>query len=265
MNSFMMAATTINTPMEGNSPAVAIAMAIAGFCVGIVQLMWGYKLKRFWIAFQGLMMGGVLGYLIGRGIGYGGVVMILIGLAVGAVLGTWFAYRFYKLGVFLICFFVTFVVGLIVVAIAGLKPGAIWICLFLGILVGGLGVVLTKPMFIITTAIGGGFSCGMALGGLTKIDLIGLVLSIALSAFGLWYQITHNDGLLESREEKEKRKEKERHAAKKKQEKEQHNMKKTETIEPEVLNPKAEQPIETPPVIEEKVEEIPTVEPTDQE
>ncbi len=189
--------------MMGALRGVMVFLSVIAIVLGLAQLLWGYKLLRFWIAVQGFGIGGVIGSLIAifvffRSRGSVGMVMGLILILVCAVLGAFLAYMLYKVGVFLQCFACGFLVALVLFGVLFHSMGFATVLGFMaGVALGVLGVFLTKPMFIITTSVTGGLNCGMALGTIFGNPVIGFVLALGLIGLGLWYQITHNNGLFE--------------------------------------------------------------------
>ena len=189
--------------MGGAFRGMIVFFAVIAALISLAQLLWGYKLLRFWIAVQGFGIGGVIGSLIALVInmkvrGGAGVVIGFMIILICAVLGAFLAYTLYKVGVFLQCFACGFMVAMALFGILFRSMGlGVVLGIVGGIALGVVGVILTKPMFIITTSICGGLNCGLALGTIFGSTAVGIVLSLGLIGLGLWYQITHNNGLFE--------------------------------------------------------------------
>lgn len=153
---------------------------------GALECFFGYRIFRIITALVGFIVGGaiggVLGFFAAQQIG------ALIGGLVVGILGGFLAFKLYKLGVFVICFFAGAALGLVLGAAAGDQSMAFAFAGIAGLALGVLGVLLTGPLIIISTAIGGGMSCGMSLGTIMSNMGLGLLLGVVLSIAGILLQ-----------------------------------------------------------------------------
>lgn len=162
--------------------------------VGGLQCFFGYKLFRAMTAIIGFIVGGVIGAAIGGVVaGQGGAIL---GLLVLGILGAVLAYSLYQLGVFVICFGAGAVVGMMLSMMMSdrVEPALVAIC---GLILGIVGVILTKPLIILSTGIGGGMSMGFALSMLLQRSDAGVILGVILAAVGVFLQFyldKKNDG-----------------------------------------------------------------------
>ncbi len=169
--------------------------------VGAIQCFFGYQLFRVLTAVVGFAVGaaigGVLGYIAMREAG-----AMMIGLLIG-LLGGWLAFKLYKLGVFVICFGAGAVVGAALGLMAGGMNTVIPFAAVVGIALGVLGVILTKPVIIISTAVGGGMSIGIALGSMMGNLAMGVILGIVISIAGILVQFHQDKKVPQTAEEPE--------------------------------------------------------------
>ncbi len=118
---------------------------------------------------------------------------VLFALVFGA-LGAWLAYKLYKLGVFLLCFFMGFLFGAVLGLFAGgpsaLAPFGVICALIAGI----TGVILTKPAIIISTSLSGGLITGLSLAALfgAETPSVIIVLGLLFIALGIFVQYRTN-------------------------------------------------------------------------
>lgn len=152
-----------------------------------VQCFLGYRLFRILTAIVGFVVGGaiggVLGYLLMQEVG-----AILVGLLIG-LLGGFLAFKLYKLGVFVMCFGAGAVIGGALGLMAGGGSMVFAFAGIAGIALGVLGVILTKPIIIISTAAGGGMGAGMMLGiAIGHNTALGLIFGIVLAIAGILVQ-----------------------------------------------------------------------------
>lgn len=153
---------------------------------GALECFFGYRIFRVITALVGFIVGaaigGVLGFFAAQQIG------ALIGGLIVGILGGFLAFKLYKLGVFVICFFAGAALGLVLGAAAGDQSMAFAFAGIAGLALGVLGVILTGPLIIISTAVGGGMSCGMSLGTIMSNMGLGLLLGVVLSIVGILLQ-----------------------------------------------------------------------------
>lgn len=167
---------------EAQGLLICVALVVGG-----LQCFFGYKLFRAMTAIIGFVVGGAIGGVIG-GImaGEGGA---LLGALVLGVLGALLAYSLYQLGVFVICFGAGAMVGLMLATMMGSTDsnGTLTFMIFCGLILGVVGIIITKPIIILSTGIGGGMSMGFALGTLID-ETAGVVLGVILSVIGVFVQ-----------------------------------------------------------------------------
>lgn len=178
--------------------SVIKTIAFIGFIIFMIQCLFGYKLIKFWIAMQGFIIGGLLTLLFTAPAFHGSIPKGILIILIGALIGAWLAFKLYKIGVFLHCF----LIGFLITAFLGLSidaSAAVILGLIGGIVLGIIGVKLIQPVFILSTAIGGGLTAGSFLGTILDSDSTqGFLLSLLCIGIGLYVQIKMNGGLFEN-------------------------------------------------------------------
>lgn len=156
------------------------------FVLAALQVFFGYKLFKFWVAVCGFFGFGILGGVIGGAVTEKAGVAIFLAILC-AIFGAVIAFKLYLVGVFIVCGFMGFLLGLLLTQMVELG-------LVLGIVLGVLGVWLAKPVIIISTSVGSGFVAGPALAGLLDMTspAAGIILSIILVAAGIYVQFVTN-------------------------------------------------------------------------
>lgn len=164
----------------------------------LLQCFFGYKMLKFWIAFNGFCVGGIIGALIGMAVGGenggAGMAAVILALILG-ILGAWLAFKLYMLGVFLQCFVMGFLFGAILGYFAGSTSAMVPVGIICALVAAIAGVILTKPIIIISTGLTGGLSVGVCLAVLfdAKSPAVGIVLGLILAALGIFVQFKMNE------------------------------------------------------------------------
>lgn len=158
--------------------------AAVTLAIGILNCFFGYRLMKAWIGLAGFVLGAGLAYSLASHYTRSSLVQMGAILAVGLALGL-SAFYIYRMGVFLLCTGI----GATAASVA-LQPRdslMFMLCLGVGILLGLLGMAFVKPMVILNTAFGGGFSIAGALAWMLKKqgDMRILVLGTALFLAGV--------------------------------------------------------------------------------
>lgn len=163
--------------------AIVICVALL---VGAVQCFFGYKLFRVMTAIIGFIVGGIigaaLGYVMLEEVG------MFLGLLVLGILGALLAYTLYKVGVFIICFGAGAVLGLLLAMMMDDSSMMAPFMTIVGLVFGVIGVILTKPLIILSTGVGGGMSMGLALAMAFSNMQVGIFLGVVLSIVGILFQ-----------------------------------------------------------------------------
>lgn len=185
---------------------VGLILILFGACAAF----FGYQMYRFTVFFQGFLAGVVIGGMVGRGI----LLSLLLGLVFGAGLGI-MAVMLLRLGVFLQCFVSAFGILFIPRMIRKVMELLNWQTILLlardyyftgeigidfreelivsaivGAAVGIIGLVFTRIMITLLSALAGGVIAGIgvitALKGI--VPQMAVILGIALAIGGILYQ-----------------------------------------------------------------------------
>lgn len=136
-----------------------IIMAIS-VLVGALNCFFGYKLFRIINAAFGAIIGGIIGLVIGGIITQSTTGAAAFFLILG-IIGGWLAYKLYLLGVFISCYFSGFLLTSMLALSSGAGSEAIALGIAGGIILGIIGLILTKHIIIIVTAINGAISMAL--------------------------------------------------------------------------------------------------------
>ncbi|MCM1088836.1 MAG: DUF4203 domain-containing protein [Muribaculaceae bacterium] len=176
-----------------------IGIGIILLIYGVVKALFGYKLYKISLFFVGFLVGAVVGGLIGVAAG-SAVVGVLAALLLGVLFG-FLNIVLAKLGIFIQCFAYGFMAvmapavmklmdtsaliqggyNLLTTGSSGLSDprDMIPIALIVGIIIGIIGVIFSRIMIILTTAVFGGMAGGVGLCLLVGNFEIGLLLIVA--------------------------------------------------------------------------------------
>ena len=139
-----------------------------------------------WIALIGFLIGLVGGFAAGMALGLEAGPALLVGGALGLVLGLG-AFKIYRVGIFLLSFGAVYTMfyALIPISWVGIVVGIAG-----GILAGILAVKFLRPVIILTTGIGYGLSAGQMLLSLFKVTSLAVILPVgaALALAGILVQ-----------------------------------------------------------------------------
>lgn len=180
--------TSMIPSLTGNTTLQAVIM----IAVSLLLCFLGYRITKLAVAIVGFSAGLSFGSFIGSKIGAGQAVTLILMLVIGIALAL-ISFLLYKVGIFLMIFFLIFGIGAVIMAIVGAEGYAWLILLAAAILVGILGVVLIRPVVILTSGISGGLTAISGLVLLTgwnqeKTALIVLIAGLVLGIIGVIVQ-----------------------------------------------------------------------------
>lgn len=147
--------------LDGISDTYRFIASVVFLLFALLGCFFGYRLCRLFMSFTGFLTGAVIGGLIGSRIfDLSGALAVLCCLA-GAVILSLLSYRIYQLGIFILCF------GLSFTAAASFLPFTGDIQFFLsviaGFFVGLMALRYIRPVIIMTSAAVCGFSAAKLL------------------------------------------------------------------------------------------------------
>lgn len=174
--------------MMGQNFPVFWAVSVVSLILGLTACFFGYRLKRFWTGFLGMVSGFAVGFLISRIFLESTWLCIGIGVLSALILAA-LAFYFYKTGVFLVCVIIMSLV--IKVLLHGEEWWIYLISALAGAAAGVAGICFVKPIFVFATGFFGAFAALQAvwnMAGLTsRILLYGAV--IVLGVCGMLVQL----------------------------------------------------------------------------
>ncbi len=159
--------------------------------ITVLNGLFGYRLRKLWIAVWGFLIGLFLGLLVSGWLTETAWIILVAGLA-AAVVGALLAYKLYLVGIFLIC---ALAVGSTVLLLVGWE---VWWQLALAaaaaVAGGVLGVLFVKPAVIVSTSISAGTSTVNSVMGLLKYenDTVALALTVVLAAVFILFQLKNS-------------------------------------------------------------------------
>jgi hypothetical protein len=168
---------------------ITIILAIA-LLFSLVQCFFGYRIFKFLIGMHGFILFGVAGIVTGYL--YFELEMelcLIMGLILGW-LGALLAMELYKINVFLQCFWTGSIIGALLGVIGQLEmEQTAALAIVLGIIIGVVGVILIKPLVILSTAFAGGIISGCIVAFSSNQDIfMGVLLGTIVSICGALYQ-----------------------------------------------------------------------------
>ena len=159
--------------MDTISQGLAMAGLIGTVVTALLQCFFGFRFLRFWVAFAGIVIGGVIGYrylapqVLPEGSEW--YLAVLVGALLGLVLSV-FSYKLFKVGLFLFCG------GLAWYAVSTLVDGifleygqtasmilSILLQAIAFFLAGWLAVAFFRPAIILISSIGGAWTASRTL------------------------------------------------------------------------------------------------------
>ncbi|NCC08286.1 MAG: TMEM198/TM7SF3 family protein [Clostridia bacterium] len=171
----------------------ATIASIIAIVISLLACFFGYKLEKLFIGIASAIAGGTIGYILASAIPNAPQWAYIALVAVGAIIFLGLSFKLYLAGIFVLCF-----VFVALAANAYIKDATLmWIVLIVGGLIAGiLGVKLTRPVLIVTSALSGGatvFSEAFKLIGSQELSAVlggylPLLLAVVLAALGAWFQ-----------------------------------------------------------------------------
>lgn len=169
--------------------SIGIIIAIVSI-FALVQCFFGYRVFKFWIGIQGFILFGIVGIAFGYLSFKEEIILCLVmGLISGGV-GALLAMGLYKLGVFLQCFWTGSFLGILIGVIGQVNIGhTVNLAIIFGIGVGIIGILLIKPLIILSTGFSGGLTLGCIVALAGKLDIMtGVIAGVIVSVCGALYQ-----------------------------------------------------------------------------
>ncbi|MBU3161104.1 DUF4203 domain-containing protein [Clostridium frigoris] len=161
-------------------------IAVVTFLFTSLQCFLGYKLFKIWVTVCGFFTFGILGGLISNTISNNAGIIVFIG-TLSALLGAFIAFKFYKVGAFILCGFMGFLLGYVLTQ-------TVILGIIMALILGVLSVFFVKPVTIISTSLSGGLIAGISLARVLGINSLAISISISILfvIFGMLVQFATN-------------------------------------------------------------------------
>lgn len=171
---------------------ISNVLSIPCIIIGALICFFGYKIFRIMCGVKGFFAGAILGAILGLLSQDGGTTVIcaLIGGIIGAVL----AYAAYLISVFLSCFVTGVLLGTVLMIASRNYSGIVLGAVMCGLLFGVLGVLLTKTLIILQTAIEGALWIGIGFSLLTYNVVVAMGAIVVFFVLGLVIQSRNGGG-----------------------------------------------------------------------
>lgn len=175
-------------------------VAVSSILLGVFTCLFGYKIYKVLLGVFGFTAGGVLGMVVAGYVTDGGSTPILIGGAIGGVLGAVLAVGLYFVGVFLFGAAMGLMISWVALQAAGFQEQPL--VLILAALVGGaMAIGIQKVVIILSTAAGGSWIAVTGVVSLARHEItpFGPIVDpefyhrealLALTVFGGWLALT---------------------------------------------------------------------------
>ena len=176
-------------------PALAENMTLVRVIVMAVALLFcfaGYKCLRVAVTLAGFCGGASIGLFISEKLGANTIITLILAIILGLIVAL-VSFLLYKVGVFVLVFFLIMAVGGAIVAITGAPAYGWFVLLAVAIVFGILGVILIRPVVILTSGLCNGLTAVGMLIQLTgwsgtAASIVALVGGLALGIFGIVVQ-----------------------------------------------------------------------------
>lgn len=184
-------------------------IGLLSICFGAVNCFFGYKLYKLVIALNGFVFGSIIGGILGLiGVMYLEIsddtvaVIVFTGLICGAI-SSFIAFSTYKLGVFMMNFFIVFVASLAFL----LSDMSAFELLFIdesellgyvisasipAFIAGVVAVIFIKPSVILTTAVSGAYEIARGIGTIMDDNNFCFIAAVILAIIGIAVQFITN-------------------------------------------------------------------------
>lgn len=187
---FLRILSSMGFPVHTIIETISIVAAILAIFM-LLNCFLGYKLLKFYITLTGFLIGIILSIPVSFIVGmvFRGGVFFLLFLPVMPILCAWLAFKVYKVGIFIYCGTLPALLGFLIGFLTA-PPVGMLLALFMFILFGTLGVLLSRPYVIAITAIPSGLSAGPLLLTALQIHNSGgsLLLGAVLATAGVIVQ-----------------------------------------------------------------------------
>ncbi|MBW9172860.1 DUF4203 domain-containing protein [Clostridium estertheticum] len=174
------------TGISGFASECIRIIAIVTFLLTFLQCFLGYKLFKFWVTVCGFFTFGIMGGVVSNtSSDNAGMAMFIVLLS--ALLGAFITFKLYKVGIFILCGFMGFLLGYVLTQ-------AVTLGIIMALVLGVLSIFFVRPVIIVSTSLSGGLIAGISLAKVLDISSFAtsIIIGILFAIFGMVVQFATN-------------------------------------------------------------------------
>ncbi|MCB2353489.1 DUF4203 domain-containing protein [Clostridium estertheticum] len=174
------------TKISGFASECIRIIAVVTFLFTFLQCFLGYKLFKFWVTVCGFFTFGIMGGVVSNtSSDNAGMAMFIVLLS--ALLGAFITFKLYKVGVFILCGFMGFLLGYVLTQ-------AVTLGIIMALVLGVLSIFFVRPVIIVSTGLSGGLIAGISLAKVLDISSFAtsIIIGILFAIFGMLVQFATN-------------------------------------------------------------------------
>ncbi|APC42008.1 TM7S3/TM198-like domain-containing protein [Clostridium estertheticum] len=174
------------TGISGFASECIRIIAIVTFLLTFLQCFLGYKLFKFWVTVCGFFTFGIMGGVVSNtSSDNAGMAMFIVLLS--ALLGAFITFKLYKVGIFILCGFMGFLLGYVLTQVVTLG-------IIMALVLGVLSIFFVRPVIIVSTSLSGGLIAGISLAKVLDISSFAtsIIIGILFAGFGMVVQFATN-------------------------------------------------------------------------
>ncbi|MBU3177168.1 DUF4203 domain-containing protein [Clostridium estertheticum] len=174
------------TGISGFASECIRIIAVVTFLFTFLQCFLGYKLFKFWVAICGFFTFGIMGGVVSN-ISSDNAGMLMLIVILSGLLGAFITFKLYKLGIFILCGFMGFLLGYVLTQ-------SITLGIIMALVLGVLSVFFVRPVIIVSTSLLGGLIAGISLAKVLGISSFAtsIIIGVLFAIFGMLVQFTTN-------------------------------------------------------------------------
>ncbi|MBU3097741.1 MULTISPECIES: TM7S3/TM198-like domain-containing protein [Clostridium] len=174
------------TGISGFASECIRIIAVVTFLFTFLQCFLGYKLFKFWVTVCGFFTFGIMGgVVVNTSSGNAGMAMLIVILS--ALLGAFITFKLYKVGIFILCGVMGFLLGYVITQ-------AVTLGIIMALVLGVLSVFFVRPVIIVSTSLSGGLIAGISLAKILDISSFAtsIIIGVLFAIFGMILQFATN-------------------------------------------------------------------------
>ncbi|MBW9150659.1 DUF4203 domain-containing protein [Clostridium estertheticum] len=183
------------TGISGFASECMRIIAVVMFLFTSLQCFLGYKLFKFWVAICGFFTFGIMGGVVSN-ISSDNAGMLMLIVILSGLLGVFITFKLYKLGIFILCGFMGFLLGYVLTQ-------SITLGIIMALVLGVLSVFFVRPVIIVSTSLLGGLIAGISLAKVLGISSFAtsIIIGVLFAIFGMLVQFATNKKISNANED----------------------------------------------------------------